>query len=146
MQTVPSKKKIFLFFVFIAGGLFFSCNKKDNGAIPNVPVDIYIYTGDPLFFSLQVAGGWEYVTGGSRGILIYHASNSDFMAYDRHCPYLPENTCGQIAVNSTNISAVDSCCGSQFSMVDGSIQKGPAAMPLKQYQATFDGTVLHIFN
>lgn len=140
------KKIFFLLFVFLFSLDFFSCKKSDNSAIPNVPVDIYVYTTDPVFFNLQVAGGWEYISGGSRGILIYRATNSDFVAFDRHCPYQPENTCGQIEVNSTNVSAVDSCCGSQFSIIDGSIQKGPAAMPLKQYQTTFDGTVLHVFN
>ena len=140
-------KIFFLLFVLLAGAEFFSCKKRgDNSVIPNVPVDIYIYTTDPVFFNLQVAGGWEYISGGSRGILIYRASNSDFMAFDRHCPYMPENTCGQIEVSATNVSAIDSCCDSQFSIIDGSIQKGPAAMPLKQYQTTFDGTVLHVYN
>lgn len=140
------KKNFFLLFVFLLGIELLSCKKRNDGAIPNVPVDIYIYTTDPLFFNLQIPGGWEYITGGSRGILVYRATNSGFVAFDRHCPYMPENPCGQIAVNSTNISAEDSCCGSQFSIVDGSIQKGPATLPLRQYQATFDGTVLHIFN
>lgn len=140
------KKNFFLLLILLTGIELLSCKKRDSGDIPNVPVDIYIYTTDPLFFNLQVPGGWEYITGGSRGILVYRVTNSEFMAFDRHCPYMPENPCGQIAVNSTNISAVDSCCGSQFSIVDGSIQKGPATLPLRQYQAAFDGTVLHIFN
>lgn len=140
-------KKIFiLLFVFFAGMFYFSCKKNDQGEIPPVPVDIYLYTTDPLFFNLQVAGGWEYITGGSRGILVYRASNSDFLAFDRHCPYQPENPCGVVSADSSYVSAVDSCCGSRFSMIDGSVQKGPAAMPMKQYQTNFDGTVLHIFN
>lgn len=140
------KKIFFLLFICVFGIEFNSCKKSDGGVIPIVPVDIYIYTTDPLFFNLQVPGGWEYITGGSRGILVYRSSNSDFAAYDRHCPYQPENSCGQVAVNSTNITAVDSCCGSQFSIVDGSIQKGPASRPLQTYQTSFDGTVLRIFN
>ncbi len=140
------KKKIFWLIVVFSVFEFISCRKRDNQVVPNVPVEINIYTTDPLFFNLQVTGGWEYITGGSRGILIYRSSNNDFLAFDRHCPYKVDDPCGQVKVNSTNISAVDSCCGSQFSIIDGSVQKGPAAMPLKLYQTTFDGSVLHIFN
>lgn len=140
-------KKLLFTLIFTLFTGFFSCKKKDNsGVIPNVPVDLYIYTSDPLFFNLQVPGGWEYITGGSRGILVYRSSNSDFVAFDRHCPYQPENPCGQIEVMATNITAIDSCCGSQFSVIDGSVQRGPASFPLKLYQTTFDGQVLRIFN
>lgn len=136
-----------LFFaISFTGVLLFACKRQDNSTIPNVPVDLYLYTTDPVFFNLQVPGGWEYITGGSRGILVYRLSNNDFMAYDRHCPFQPENPCGLVEVNVTNVSATDSCCGSQFSIIDGSLQKGPASAPLKLYQTTFDGTVLHIFN
>ncbi len=137
------KKIFFLLFIF---AFEISCKKKDKDVVPNVPVDIYIYTTDPQFFNLQAAGGHEYITGGSRGILVYRVSGNDFVSFDRHCTYQPSNSCGQIEVIQTNISAVDSCCGSQFSIVDGSVQKGPASFPLKQYQTTFDGNVLHIFN
>ena len=140
------KRIFFLLVIFPAILVIICCRKKDKEYIPAVPVDFYLYTTDPSFFNLQVVGGWEYITGGSRGILVYRASNEEFAAFDRHCPYQPENSCGQVQVINTNVSAIDSCCGSQFSIIDGSILNGPASMPLKRYQATFDGAVLHIYN
>lgn len=122
-----------------------ACRKDDN-TIPNVSVDIYIYTTDPNFVNLNAVGGWVYVTGGSRGILVYRSSNSEFKAYDRHCPYQPDNTCGRVEVDSSNIQAIDNCCGSKFLLTSGDVTQGPAGVPLKQYTTNFDGSVLHIYN
>jgi len=141
------KKLFFSFTLFCVLFLFFTCKKKESGyGIPYVRVNFFIYPSDPQFNNLNAVGGWTYVTGGSRGILIYRKSNEEFMAFERHCPYNPDNACGRIEVNTSNIIAVDSCCGSQFLMTDGSVIKGPSAIPLLTYQTTFNGTELHVFN
>lgn len=128
-------------------GMFNSCKKDSQpGQVPNIYVDINIYTTDPLFSNLNPVGGWTYVSGGSKGILVYRKSNTEFMAYERHCPYRPQDPCGQIEVDLTNLQAVDSCCSSKFLLTDGSVTIGPSPFPLKFYQNTFDGNVLHIFN
>lgn len=117
----------------------------DNQEVPYVPVDIYIHTTDPLFFDISVPGGWEYVTGGSQGLLVYRRSNDEFMVFDRHCPYQVDDNC-QVSVDSTFTSATDPCCESRFLIIDGSVTGGPSTRSLKQYNTTFDGSVLHIFN
>lgn len=124
-----------------------ACRKdKDQTGIPLVSVNITIYTSDPEFFKLNPVGGWEYITGGSRGILVYRAGQDDFKAYDRHCTYQPTNNCGKVAVDNTDIIAVDTCCGSQFLIVDGTVQNGPATLALKEYRTSFDGEKLRIYN
>jgi nitrite reductase/ring-hydroxylating ferredoxin subunit len=125
--------------------LITSCKKDDTG-IPYVRVDIYIYTTDPNFVNLNAVGGWVYITGGSRGIIVYRSSNTEFKAYDRHCPYKPEDACGRVEVDSSNIQVVDPCCGSKFLLPDGGVTQGPAGMPLKSYGTSFDGSVLHIYD
>lgn len=122
-----------------------SCKKENNG-IPYVVVDLYVYTTDPNFVNLNAVGGWVYITGGSRGILVYRSSNTDFMAYERHCPFEPDNTCGRVEVDSSNIIIKDPCCGSEFLITDGLVTKGPASLALTRYQTSFDGSVLHIYN
>lgn len=87
-----------------------------------------------------------YETGGSRGIIVYRDSFSSFKAYDRHCTYDSSNSCALVSVDVTNITGLDDCCGSKFNLLTGSINQGPATFPLKEYQTTFDGGVLHIFN
>lgn len=142
------KFRLFISFALLIGMFFIaiSCKKKNNSVIPYVYVNLYIYPSEPLYNKLNAVGGWVYVSGGSRGIVVYRRSNDEFVAYDRHCTYQPDNSCGTVNVNSSQIMAVDSCCGSQFVLTDGSVAKAPATISLKAYQTSFDGNALHIFN
>ena len=145
-------KKYFYLFASLAILIAINSCKKNSpsGQVPNSSVDVYIYVTDPLFVNIDPVGGWTYVAGGSRGILVYRKANSgtntDFIAYDRHCPYLPENTCGLIEVDVSGTQAIDSCCVSKFLLNDGAVISGPSPYPLKIYQNTCDGSVLHIYN
>jgi len=134
-------KIIFISILFLIIG----CNKDDNSAIPLVSVDLYYNLSNPEFIHLKVDNGWTYVTGGSRGIVIYR-SNGEYRAFDRHCPYNPSSSCGLVSVDVTNITGIDDCCGSKFLMSTGQVTQGPATQSLKQYQTSFDGNVLRIFN
>ncbi len=125
-----------------------SCKKKKNKDefIPYVYVDFYITVSNPQFIKLSAVGGWVYVTGGSKGIIIYRKSNDEFQAYDRHCPYLPQGSCGLLSVSAATTTAIDSCCGSEFLLVDGSVLKQPSSYPMLRYQSIFDGNQIHVFN
>lgn len=144
MKTRTSASS-FIFLSIIC--LFFSnCRKDEGSSIPIVAVDIYIYTSDPSFINLNAVGGWVYITGGVRGILVYRKSTTEFMAYERNCTYQSNDICATVIVDASNIIAKDTCCNSQFSMVDGSVIQAPAALPLKYYNTSFDGNILHIYN
>jgi nitrite reductase/ring-hydroxylating ferredoxin subunit len=131
----------------ITGVTILSCDKEEEGDIPDVPVDIYINVNKPSYSDLQTTGGWVYLTGGSKGIIVYRRSSREFMAYDRHCTYRPNKNCGRAQVDSSNIKIhCRPCSGSEYSIMDGSVLKGPASRPLKQYGTRFDGDVLHIYN
>ncbi len=123
-----------------------SCKKQQDNGVALTTVDITMYANNPSFFNLNVVGGYVYITGGVRGILVYRKTTSDFMAYDRNCTYQSTQPCATVVVDATHILAVDTCCHSKFSIYDGSVTNGPATLPLKQYQTTWDGTTLHIFN
>ncbi|MFL5766053.1 MAG: hypothetical protein ACJ77K_19060 [Bacteroidia bacterium] len=142
-------KKTFLFItaaVLLAGLLISGCKKENENGVPMMSVDTYLYTTSPSFVNLNAVGGWVYIAGGVRGILVYRKSISDFIAYDRNCTYHSSDVCATVYVDASNIIAVDTCCHSQFSIVDGTVLNGPAGLPLKQYNTTFDGSVLHIYN
>ena len=133
-----------VFFVF----LFTSCTKENNSNT-NVPiqnVNITLYPSDPQYATnIGVIGGWVYITGGNKGIIVYRKSSNEFMAYERTCTYDP-NTNSRLKVLTDNVTIVDSLCGSKFLMLDGSIIQGPAAAALKAYSCDFNGSVLHIYN
>ncbi|MBI4931577.1 MAG: hypothetical protein HY841_12480 [Bacteroidetes bacterium] len=136
--------KYIVHFFFILLISFGGC-KKDKNEIPDVYVDVYLYTTDPAFSPLNAITGYTYLAGGSKGILIYRKSQNEFMAYDRHCTYNVKEG-NTVTVDASGLLAVDSKCGSKFLVTDGSPNSGPATNPLKLYQTAFDGTVLHISN
>lgn len=130
--------------------LFIMCTtsgcRKSRNQIPNTPIDLYIDTKLPSYISLNNVGGWIYAPSGYKGLIIYRRSQDAFNAYERACPYDPTDDCSLVEVLKDYITAVDSCCGSQYLITDGNVIKGPATQTLQQYQTTFDGTILHVFN
>ena len=132
--------------LFALSAIMWSGCKKDGDAVPNVAVNLVLSTTDVEFNDLNAVGGWIYLIGGSRGIVVYRLSLDEFMAYDRHCTYTPSESCGTIEVDQSGIIAEDPCCGSKFILTDGSVAGDPAEIPLKRYQTSFDGNLLHIYN
>ena len=145
MKFVKSIIKIQLFFLLVFLLLFTNCKKNDN-LVPYVYVNFYVSLSYPQFSSLTSVGGWVYVTGGYKGIVIYRNAIDEFCAYDRACPYKPTDACERISVEANGITAIDSCCGSRFLLIDGSVVKGPAKISLKTYQTFFSGTTLQVTN
>jgi nitrite reductase/ring-hydroxylating ferredoxin subunit len=139
-------RKLRIFYVVIIGIVFISCNRERNNIIPNVLVDIEININNPEYINLMAVGGSMYLSGGSRGIVVYRYSQDTFVAFDRHCPYNPSEE-GQVIFDSSSaIILKDNSCGSQFLLTDGSLYSGPATNSLKRYQTFFDGTILRIYN
>lgn len=143
---------VFRLFATLAVGslLFIHCGQHPAN-IPNVPIDITISTFVPQFISLQAVGGWAYLNGGSRGLILYRASIDQVNCYERHCPYDTENPCGKVSVDSNGLFLVDNdcygeACGSRFSLINGSVVDGVAIYPLKQYNTSFDGALIRVFN
>lgn len=139
-------RKLRIFYVVIIGMVFISCNRERNNIIPNVLVDIEININNPEYINLMAVGGSMYLSGGSRGIVVYRYSQDTFVAFDRHCPYNPSDE-GQVTLDTSSaVILKDHSCGSQFLITDGSLYSGPATNSLKRYQTFFDGTILRIYN
>lgn len=139
-------RKLRIFYVVLIGLVFISCNRERNNIIPNVLVDIEININNPEYINLMAVGGSMYLSGGSKGIVVYRYSQDTFVAFDRHCPYNPSDE-GQVTFDTSSaIILKDNSCGSQFLLTDGSLYSGPATNSLKRYQTFFDGTILRIYN
>jgi len=123
----------------------YGCKNQYEG-IPNVNVNVFINIQNPQYQNLSGMGSWAYIEGGSKGIIVFNLDNDNFLAYERHCPYQPENTCSKISVDETNLFAVDTCCSSKYQLIDGSVIDGPATLPLKRYNTSFDGNIVNIWN
>lgn len=126
--------------------MFSNCSKNNpNDVIPNVYVDVTININEPSSFDLQPIGGWIYVAGGSKGLIVYRANIDEFNCYDRHSTYNADQFC-RVDVDSNGFKMTDPCSASEFSIYDGSVIQGPANISLKRYPTTFDGTYIYIRN
>jgi len=137
-------KKILLLLVSVAM-LSSRCRNRDNGLVPSVPINITINVLTPEFFDLQVPSGWVYYTGGSRGLIIYRKTETEFVVLERHSSYMPEDGCA-VVVKDDGVIIEDPCSDSEWLIMDGTIVNGPAAMPLRTYSNSYQEPYLYINN
>ena len=111
------------------------CNNQNQHPVPFVPVDITIDIQLPSYSNLQGVGGWTYLNGGSRGIIVYRKAIDEFVAFDRHAPSDPEGSC-PIALYPDAV----------FSLYDGSPVSN-SIFGLRQYATQFNGNnLLRVYN
>lgn len=121
-------------------------NLNNNNPVPSVPVAITVYPNNVSNFKIQAIGGWMYLSGGIRGIILYRKSQEEFVAIERTSPYLPNNDDAIVKVQVNNFTLRDTVSDSQWRIIDGTITKGPTQWPLRLYGTTYDGNVLRIAN
>lgn len=140
--------KFVLFLVISTILLASSCNKNGVNPVPNLPFDITIDITLPSYSNLMGVGGWAYVNGGSRGIIVYRRAIDEFVAFDRHSPADPGGTCPFPLYTDTDnfLQLNDTCNNATFSMYDGSPISN-SQFGLRQYRTVFNGTdLLRIYN
>ncbi|MEY4289927.1 MAG: hypothetical protein RLZZ30_2015 [Bacteroidota bacterium] len=133
-----------LSFLFLSS----KCSKGKANPIPNIPFDITIDIQLPSYNQLQGVGGWSYVTGGSRGIIVYRRGIDEFVAFDRHSPVDPDGTCFlPLFPDSQNFLLLkDTCNNATFSLYDGSPVSN-SSFGLRQYAVQFNGSnLVRIYN
>ncbi|MBP5982842.1 MAG: hypothetical protein KA734_03915 [Fluviicola sp.] len=137
-------------FVVIATLLLFlpGCSKNKNHPIASIPFDFQIDLSLPSYQDLNGVGGWAYVNGGIKGIIVYRQSTDVFVAWERQSPEDPTNACATgLTPNSGNfLQLEDPCSDAVFSLYDGS----PIANSdwgLRQYRADwYGGNILRLYN
>ncbi len=150
------KTKLFNLFIIalLAFGFVSAGCQKEEDPLPYAIVNIRIEPNSTMFINLNTVGGYEYLTAEypSRGIIVYRISNVDFVAFERTCPHDPdaccteEDACSRLVVDEGGLLISDACCESTYLILDGSNVEGPSVKPLKQYNTSYDGKTLHIFN
>lgn len=139
------KLQIFFVLLFLVSA---SCKKNKNHPIASIPLDITIDLTLPSYIELTGVGGWAYVNGGIKGIIVYRQSYDVFVAFERQSPEDPENTCSSgLVPNADNFLQLDDpCSNAKFSLYDGSPISG-SDWGLRQYQVVWNGSnLLRIYN
>jgi nitrite reductase/ring-hydroxylating ferredoxin subunit len=129
----------FALIYFITLGLTLVSCEGETHPVPNVPVNIVINLDLPSYQPLNAPGGWVYLQGGSKGIVLYR-NFDEFVALERHPTYNSNDPCGGVLVDSLNIfELVDTCSGSRYSIQSGVVVQGPAKWPLRRYNTAWNG-------
>jgi len=133
-----------IIFIFI---ILFSCKKDKEDLVPYVYVDFPIYLNEPGFSDLNAVGNSVTVTGGVSGIVIYRASQDEFVAIERCCSYFPSDRC-PVEVELSGVSLICKCCNSKFSIYDGTVMRQPASRGLTLYKVEYNqaNNSLHVTN
>lgn len=137
---------ILILSVFLLFAGLYSCNKDGKERVPNIYVNFTIDVGVGQYTDLQLIGGWIYVTGGYRGIILYRSTLEEIIALDRTSTYKPETIGARVYVEPNNLIASDTTSGMRYFLMDGSVVEGPVSTPLKRYRTTFAGNTLHVYN
>ena len=154
MTTPANKRNHTIFKVIVASVLVLagtcilstSCGSDmSDEPIPEVPFDpIVINLNLPAYVRARPEGGYVYLDGGIRGIILYHQSATTYIAFERNCSFNPNDACATVDVHSSTLYMVDTCCNSSFSFPDGEPNGGPASRPLLQYRTSLRGSELTI--
>lgn len=144
---MPYRYTNFLIFLIAMVIISASCKKEENQTeIPFVNVNFSINPNSTQYINLNAVNGWETVSGGYNGILIFRKSINEFAAFERACPYDPLVQGAQVRVDDSGITCFCPVCNSKYIMVDGTPYEGPSRYPLKQYTTIYDGSILYITN
>ncbi len=135
------KIRLCLIFLLPAAG----CYAQADEPIPFANFsEITINLTFPEYRALKSDGGFVEIDGGVRGIIVYRIDATTFEAYERNCPYRPEEACARVDVDISKIFLTDRCCGSNFNFADGYPTNGPASRPLRRYRTSLAGATLTI--
>lgn len=124
-----------IFFILIVSTILSSCN-TDTPELPDILVDEVVYLNNPSNIGLQSPGGWAYIPGGIRGIIVYRVTDTKFKAYERSCPHLSPNDCTFLDVEN-DIKVICRCDETEFLIVTGEPLNG-APLGLKEYRASYN--------
>ena len=143
IRTILSQRNSWL----LLATLFLAACGKDT--VCNVPIGLTNFQIEPnsaLYYGLNNVGGYEYLTGGHRGVIVVRIARDQFVAYERTCP---EDGTTPVVVSDDWGSALLECpaCHSCFiTETDGLPMEGSATKcPLYQYGTTYTDGILYVY-
>ena len=111
--------------------LFFnsSCDPLRDHPVPDVGVNVQINIMLPSYSNLQSVGGYAYVNGGVKGLVVYRKSIDEFVCFDRMSTADGGTDCNPIEVDPNNTLFLnDVCSDAVYSLIDGSLVSGNAVL------------------
>lgn len=135
-----SLKRVLLFLLLLLVSV--TCGEDEQHPVPLVPVDFRINL-EFQYIELNSIGGHVNVYGGFGGIVIYRMSIDEFTAFDRACPFDPQDVNARIIVEDSPLAKCN-VCESVYLLLDGSPVSGPTRHPLRQYRTVYSDPYLYV--
>jgi nitrite reductase/ring-hydroxylating ferredoxin subunit len=125
----------------------FSCGSSNdsNNFLPNIPVNETVFLNNPSNNDLLSVGGWVTIPGGIKGIVIYHVTIDNYLAYDLACPHKSPSECDAMIVED-GLNMECPCDGSKFALALGGAPQSGTPFPARQYRVISEGNTLIIVN
>ena len=133
--------KIVRYLLFFSLFTLIAC-KNEKTPVPYGPVDIHLDLNQPIFNSF-IIGTHIFITGGGsgQGIAVYRVTQNEFKAYDRMCTSTSHGDYQKLVMSGQSAILLECpACGSRFSLIDGSVNRGPAQFQLTEYQTFYNST------
>lgn len=132
-----------------------ACDRLNDSPVPDVYVSFNVNLN--IFNELNVPGNALFFPGaGFGGVIVSSNAFGEFYAFDATCTHEASNSCRVLEKENfkncspclfENLILECNCCGSQFSKIDGTVMKGPAALPLKHYHVSMvNNNLLRVYN
>jgi hypothetical protein len=124
------------------------CGSSSTENDPQIPLSSFstpINLTNQEYAELRHDNGLAYAKGGVRGLIVVRQNANTYYAFERNCPYRANDTCARVHIDPSRLFLKDACCNSQFDL-QGRIQAGPSARPLRQYSTSLSGSILTITN
>ena len=124
-----------------------SCSNSDDGNtfLPNISVSETVFLNNPSNNSLIAVGGWVTIPGGIKGIVVYHASIDNYLAYDLACPHMAPSECPAMIVED-GLNMECTCDNSKFALALGGAPQSGTPFAAKQYRVIIEGNTLIVTN
>jgi len=131
--------------IFLIFGLsaLSSCNTEVYDGIPYAFVEIDINLNQTNYLDLQRDGGFVYIMGGVKGIIIYRKNATSYNAFEQNSPVNPSAACAIVEVDVSQLFLIDYCSQAIFDF-EGNPSNGISRFPLKQYKTIIDNNWLYI--
>jgi hypothetical protein len=136
-------KAFFLLPFFFFAGCGQNLSDDPIPVVPFAPFTVNLFL--PEYQSLQLDGGTKVIGSiGVRGVILYRASSTSYIAYEINCSYHPNESNANVGVHASKLYMVCSGCGSNFSFTDGTSSGGVAWRPLRRYRVELNNPILII--